>query len=372
MARAQDSVFRARCVRAQGMMAEHHLHYLLVALSSDLLYLTGYFGLPSERPTIMVLPVEGRATMIMPAFELVRLDQEGHEVFYDVAPWSETGDPYALVRKVVGNGRATVAVSDQMWARFLLGIQDALPNGRFVSASPVLESLRMVKDATEIATLMELGGLMDVVFEKLRAIPFDGRTEIELGDDIFQIVKSVGLSPTRAGGVASGPNSASPHHSSGHRRIRHGDALWVELGQGGHLRGYRADKTRCFFVGHQTERYRTVYSVAQQAQEAAFQAVRPGVTCHAVDRAGRAVIEEAGYGAHFPHRLGHGLGLDSHEQPYIVEGSGTVLRPGMVFSDEPGIYVLGEFGIRIEDIVVVTDSGAQRIYKSTHMCVEVE
>jgi Xaa-Pro aminopeptidase len=312
--------------------------------------------------------------MVMPAFESFRLNQEGHEVFYGVQGWEERDDPFALIRKVVGTtdgAGLTIGIGEQMWSVFLLGMQAILPKATHVSASSVLAPLRAVKDAAEIESLLELGRRMDRVFAEVRSLSFAGRTELAVGDDIFQIVKRHGLMPTQPGGVASGPNTASAQHQSVDRPIRQGDAIWVELGQGGSYNGYKADITRCFFVGPRPPEYERVYAVVKEAQETAFQATRPGVQCQAIDRAGRAIIAQAGYGSYFVHRIGHGLGLDTHEPPYMAEGNATPLVAGMVFSDEPGIYIPGQFGVRVEDVLVVTPTGARRLYACTRDCVEV-
>ncbi|MBI4278630.1 MAG: aminopeptidase P family protein [Armatimonadetes bacterium] len=364
------TAFQHRCRRAQEAMAAQNLDGLFATISSDLRYLTGYTGHLTTRLNVFWLPREGTPTLVMPGFETPRLQH--FQVFYDVRGWEETEDPVAIVKGLVGPGRKTIAVSDQFPSLFLLPLGAALADARFVSAGPILTPLRMIKDADEIATLREIGRRMDKVFEETVRLKFSGRAEMQVGYDIFDIVRAHGLNPVRAGGVASGPNSASPHHSSTDRVIQRGDAIWLELGQGGTLNGYLADKTRSVHVGEPTAEYRRVYEVVKAAQEAAFRAIRPGVPCQEIDRTGRRAIASAGYGQYFIHRLGHGLGLDVHEPPYIVGGNTLPLQPGMVFSDEPGIYLPGQFGIRIEDIVTVTATGGERFYASTHDLLVVE
>lgn len=364
-------MYQRRCERAQAIMEERGADWLFVSLSSDMVYLTGINRHPSERLTLFMLPQQGRARMIIPAFEAVKLEVEGHDVFYDVLTWEETDDPVDHVVRAV-EPRATVAVGEQMWSGFLIRIQKMLPEVNYVSAGDILVPLRIRKDEAEIAALQTVGRLMDRVFDDVRALEFAGRTEMEVGADVFDIVRRNGLNPTRAGGVSSGPNSASPHHSSGERTIEEGDAIWIELGQGGGYANYAADMTRAFHVGEPSQKYLEAYRAVQDGFEAAFDAVRPGIPCQDVDRAARKVISDAGFGDYFIHRVGHGLGIDGHEPPWMVEGNTDPVETGMVFSIEPGVYIPGEFGIRIEDIVFVTDDGAQSIYTATRDCVIVQ
>jgi Xaa-Pro aminopeptidase len=349
------------------------IDWLLVPICSDLRYLTGYKAIPLERLTLFLLPKSGVATFLMPQFEVAKLTQEGYEVFYDVSGWEETQDPYALLASIVGvNESHRIAVSDALWSIFLLGAQKVLPKAEFVSAKPVMSELRLRKDAQEIESLRELGRRMDRVAKDAANLRYAGRTEREVGWDIFMLVNEHGLAPTRAGGVASGPNTASAHHMGGNRLIEEGDAVWIELGQGGNWNGYIADMTRVYHVGEPSQEFRDVYEVVKRAQRAARESVRPGVACQDVDRTARRIISEAGFGKYFTHRVGHGLGLEVHEDPYMVEGNERPLVPGMVFSVEPGVYLPDRFGIRIEDIVYVTDEGYGNIYAATHDYVIVQ
>jgi Xaa-Pro aminopeptidase len=348
-------------------MKDVGLDWLFVPICSDLRYLTGYKAVPLERLTLFLLPQEGRASFLMPQFEVSKLQQEKFTIFYDLCPWTETENPYALLKSVVRPGfKGKVAVSDHLWSVFLLGIQTQLPGATFVSATQVMSELRLRKDAEEIGALQELGRRMDSVVSDAAKLRFSGRTEAELGWEIFLLVQKHGLAPTRSGGVASGPNSASAHHSGGDRLICSGDPVWIELGQGGNWGGFIADETRCFHVGEPRDEFRKVYEVVKMAQQAARESIRPGIACEDVDRAARRVIAEAGFGQYFTHRVGHGLGLDVHEEPYMVEGNKRRLEPGMVFSVEPGVYLPGRFGVRIEDIMYVTESGAGNLYTATH------
>ncbi len=364
-------MYQRRCERAQEMMKEKGIDWLFVSLSSDMVYLTGINRHPSERLTLLMVPREGRPKMIIPAFEAVKLEVEGHEIFYDVLTWDETDDPIAHVADAV-SADATVAVGEKMWSGFLIKIQEVLPEASYVDASDVLVPLRIRKDDAEISALQRVGELMDLVFTDVCSLRFAGRTEVEVGGDVFDIARQHGLNPTRAGGVSAGPNSASPHHASGQYTIEEGDAIWVELGQGGGYDNYAADMTRAFHVGEPSEKYIQAYRAVLAGFNAAFEAARPGVTCQDVDRAARQVISDAGFGDYFIHRVGHGLGIDGHEPPWMVEGNTDLVETGMVFSVEPGVYIPGEFGIRVEDIVYVTDDGARSIYTATRDWVVVQ
>jgi Xaa-Pro aminopeptidase len=220
-----------------------------------------------------------------------------------------------------------------------------------------------VKDDEEVELLRTVALAADEAFADLLELPFAGRRELDVADVVRERLVERGHETTDFAIVASGPNGASPHHGAGERTIESGDAVVLDFG--GTREGYYSDITRTVFVGEPQEEHRAVYEVVRSAQQAAFDAVRPGATAQEVDRAARGVISEAGYGERFVHRTGHGIGLDLHEPPYIVEGNETLLEPGMTFSDEPGIYLPGRFGVRIEDQVVVTTNGAERLNEAS-------
>ncbi len=365
------SIFQDRCKKAQTKMQETGIDYLFVSVGSDLFYLTGYSKKPSERLTLFLLPKDGEPSMVTAKFEAARLANV--DQFYTVHTWNDTEDPMTILRTLVSsNKKVTIGIDDQIWGIFVLRMQSTLPEANFVSAGPVLSQLRMTKDSHEVGRLREMGRKMDKVYEQVTQLKFSGSSELDLADQIQEIVKKQGLKPKYPADVASGPNGASPHHSSSGRKIGKSDGIWMELGCGGHVDGYWADKTRSVQVTPNTDRFRKVYEIVKKAQQGAFEAIRPGVTCESIDAVGREIITKAGYGEYFTHRLGHGLGLDIHEPPYIVQGNLLHLQEGMVFSDEPGIYLPGEFGIRIEDIVVVTKDGAERLYDSTHELITVK
>lgn len=351
-----NAIYRARMERAKEEMARQNVDFLFVTPSSDLTYLLGYPAHASERLTLLCVPRDGEPFVVAPTLEASRLHRRRDIV--DVHRWEETESPAELVARLVeGAEGAAVGISDQTWAVFLLRLQQALPETSFTSGNTVLRELRMIKDAQEIELLHQAGVRADRAWERfVTTSTLAGRSERDVAGDIRGLMSDEGLEPGGFLIVGSGPNSASPHHMTSDRVIQVGDSVVFDFGSP--YQHYYSDITRTVHVGEPSDEFRRVYDVVLQANQAARAAVRPGVTCEAIDRAARDVIEQAGYGEYFIHRLGHGLGLDGHEEPYMVEGNVLPLVPGMVFSDEPGIYIEGRFGVRIEDILVCTEDGA--------------
>jgi Xaa-Pro aminopeptidase len=340
-------------------MADRGVDVALLSVGADLPYFTGYEAMPLERLTMLVLPVDAPATLVVPRLEAPRVGVLGG--VFEVRAWDETEDPVEIVAGLAA-GAATIAVGDQTWSVFLLRLQERLA-ASFRPASRLTRQLRMRKDPSEVECLRAAGAAADRVAARLDALRFTGRTEREVAALVAGWLVDEGHERASFAIVGSGPNGASPHHESGDRVISAGDAIVVDFG--GRLSGYHSDTTRAFFVGEPSGMTAEVFSVVHRAQEAAVADVRPGVAASAVDAAARTVIEEAGYGPYFVHRTGHGIGLDVHEDPYIVEGNSLVLEEGMTFSIEPGIYLPGEFGVRIEDIVAVTRDGVERLNTSS-------
>jgi D-alanyl-D-alanine dipeptidase len=349
--------YAARRAATGEAAAEAGLAGLLVTPGPDLAYLTGHEPPPLERLTLLILRPERDPALVVP--ELERPAAEGAPGIAGVAleAWRDGEDPYELAARLLGAGR--YAVTDQTWASHLLGLGHATADCLFVAAGAVLPLLRAVKDEDEIALLRAAGRGADASFEEILGVAFEGRRELDIAAELEGLLRRHGHQRVDFTIVGSGPNGASPHHEAGDRRIERGDAVVLDFG--GRAGGYCSDITRTVFVGGPSPEQLEVYEVVRAAQQAAFEAVRPGVAAQDVDRAARAVISRAGFGERFVHRTGHGIGLEIHEPPYIVEGELTPLRPGMTFSDEPGIYLPGRFGVRIEDQVVVTTSGAERL-----------
>jgi Xaa-Pro aminopeptidase len=342
---------------------------LLLTPGPDLRYVTGYDAHQLERLTCLALPADGDPFLVVPRLELPAAQASPAGAFsLEMIPWDETDDPYELVARRLGPV-SSVGLSDRMWAMMVLRFRAALPAARQGLASAALRDLRSRKTPAEVAALGEAGAAIDRVHAALPGWLRPGRTELEVAADVAAAISDEGHARTDFVIIASGPNAASPHHEPSGRVLRPGDAVVVDIG-GTMPSGYCSDCTRVYAVGSPPAEFTAYYEVLRDAQEAACAAVRPGVTAEAVDAAARAPITAAGYGPKFVHRTGHGIGLETHEDPYIVAGNAEPLAPGMAFSVEPGIYP-GPHGARIEDIVVCTEQGYERLNHVTRELVVV-
>lgn len=352
------SVYRDRLQRAQAELSARGIDYLFVGPSSDLFYLFGFDAHLSERLNLLIIPRDGEPTYVVPVLESFLVQDRSS--LAAISAWEETDKPTELVARVIGDAAGkSIAVSDTLWSVFLLRLQDALPGASWSSAVDVMRALRVSKDAYEIEMMREVSKRTDEAWhEFVEGGPISGLTETQTMERLQALMAKRGLKGG-FGICASGPNSASPHHHTGDRVIQPGDVVIFDWG--GTLEGYKSDITRTVVIGEPTDEFRKVYEIVLRANQATFDVVKPGVACQDLDRAARSVITEAGYGPYFLHRVGHGLGLDVHEEPYLVEGNSMPLAEGMIFSDEPGIYLEGKFGIRIEDAVVCTKDGAERL-----------
>lgn len=367
---SEDFDYRGRCDRARALMKAKGVDYLFITISPDLRYLTGYQTWLLPRITLFVLPKDDVPFMLVPSFEASKLEAIGFP--YEIVTWTETKDPIDVLRSRLGlsaDAHVTIGVADTMWSLFLLPLMGAFRTAAYKLASEVLAPLRMIKDPQEISCLRKAQSMVMEGLNRLAEEPFSGRTEHEIAERLRELCEEVGLEVMGLAIVASGPNAAFPHYHFGERVIVPGDVVLFDAG--GAFKGYRADISRSFHVGLPSEEFLAVYEIVRQAQEHAIRASEPGVTCEAVDQAGRAVIEAAGYGEFFTHRIGHGIGLEEHEQPYLVNGNKQLLVPGVIHSVEPGIYLPGRFGVRIEDLVVVTESGAERLGEMSRELVVV-
>ncbi|MEV6608442.1 Xaa-Pro peptidase family protein [Kutzneria sp. NPDC051319] len=364
---------RDRFRRAAEAAASAGVDALLVSPGSDLRYLLGAGGSSFERLTCLVLPAAGSAAE--PALVVPKLEQPGYAgvpteaLGVHVATWVDGEDPYRLVADLLKGTAKSMAVTDMMPALHALGLRDAVPDARQGLAGPVLRELRMRKDDGEIEALRKAGAAIDRVHARMGEWLRPGRTEAEVGADIAAAIVEEGHEVAEFVIVGSGPNGASPHHGVSDRVIEAGDVVVVDIG-GPVPEGYNSDSTRTYSVGVPGfDDVMDTYAVLKNAQQAAVDAAGPGVTAEAVDAAARDVIADAGFGEYFVHRTGHGIGLDVHEDPYIVSGNDLVLEVGMAFSVEPGIYLPGRWGARIEDIVVVSEEGAVRLNTRPHELV---
>ena len=351
--------YEARMTRAVDQAADAGLNGLLVAPGPDLLYLTGYMPVAiTERLTLLVLDREAAPAMILPSLEHGDAEAATGTRGIALIDWSDGQDPYAAIAPALDPVGA-YAISDTAWALQVLGLQRELPGLRLRSMSAVLPMLRAIKDGAEIARLAAAGAAADACFEALLGVRFAGRTENDVAADLARLLLDHGHSQVDFTVVGSGPNGANPHHEAGDRTIADGDMVVLDFG--GLKDGYGSDTSRTVHVGREpTDEEVKVHDLVRLAQQAGFEAVRPGASCQDVDRAAREVIAAGGYGDRFLHRTGHGIGTTTHEPPYMVEGETRPLQPGMCFSIEPGVYLAGRFGVRIEDIVVVGEDGHGR------------
>jgi len=358
-----------RLTAARRLGLEAGLDALLVGVGADLRYLTGYPAMPLERLTMLVLPMAGDWALVAPRLEATpaRGCPPAAAGVLPVVTWDEADDAHALVAGMVRaaaprpTAEPRIAVSDDLPARHLLRLGDRLPGARLQLASPILGRLRIVKDADEIALLTAAAQAADRVVAQIAGGHLVGRTEADVSREVRERLIAEGHEEAHFAIVGSGPNSASPHHEASDRVIEAGEPIVLDIG--GTIDGYGSDITRTLWVTGgdpergPDERFRHLFAVLHGAQAAATRAVRPGITPEAVDAAARDPIEAEGFGEAFFHRTGHGIGLEGHEDPYIIAGNREPLREGMAFSVEPGIYLVGEYGARIEDIVVCGPDG---------------
>lgn len=362
------AMFVERTDRVRRRMADLGVDVVLLSVGPDLPYLTGYEAMPLERLTMLVLPRDGEATLVVPGLEAPRV-VERPDVF-TLRAWGETEDPIAIVADLVGTA-AQVAIGDRTWARFVVELQGALPAASWRRASTVVGPLRATKDPAEVEALRRAGAAADRVAAALQAgeIPLVGRTEADVSAELGRRLLAEGHHRVNFAIVAAGENAASPHHEPGSRVIRAGEVVLCDFGgtmRGDDGLGYCSDITRCVHLGEPPAELAEAYAVLRDAQAAAVAAATVGTPCEDVDAAARGPITEAGWGERFIHRTGHGIGIEEHEDPYIVAGNTDPLEAGHAFSIEPGIYVPGRFGLRLEDIVVATAAGPDPLNRADH------
>jgi Xaa-Pro aminopeptidase len=352
---SKNSVFERRWERARGRMEKAGIGALILSPASDLRYLTGFSGHASDRLTCFLLAAK-EAFFLYPGFEKSGINAELLDMAYCI-PCFDGDDPHGALASLVKDAGGLIAVDSRMWSGDLLALQEKLPKSRWLNASVILSPLRMLKDDEEYRLLREAQLLAGQALSDLYKWGLEGRTEKEAAARLTEFCARAGLDKAGWGPtVGSGPNGANPHHGSSDKIIARGDPVVIDFG--GVYCGYQADMTRTPVIGKAGGEFKEVYQAVLRANEAALQAARPGLPCEQVDAAARSVIQQAGYGEFFTHRLGHGIGLDIHEDPYMVKGNALPLAAGMSFSDEPGIYLPGKFGVRIEDILFMKDGGA--------------
>ncbi len=352
-----------RIARVRERMGELGIDALLLSHGADLPWLTGYRAMPLERLTLLVLPLAGEPVLVVPGLEAPRVATAPD--LFTVRSWTDTEDPIALVGSVVARlgPHPRLAVSDRAWAGSLLALQATVPGADWTTASTVTSPIRAVKDPTELAALRAAGAAADRVAAELQAgaIGLVGRRESDVSAELAARLVAEGHAHVNFAIVGSGPNAASPHHEPGDRVIGPGETVVCDFGGTLSLDGevgYCSDITRTVVTGEPSGEVLECYEVLRTAQESAVRSAAAGVPAEAVDRVAREVIEASGLGDRFVHRTGHGIGIEEHEDPYLVAGNTTVLQPGHAFSVEPGIYLPGRFGMRLEDIVVIGEDGA--------------
>lgn len=368
--RFSTDVYASRLRAAASTAADAGLAGLVITPGYDLRYLVGSRAQTFERLTALVLPADGEATIVVPRLELAALKESAvPELGLTVRDWVDGDDPYALVGEALGGAPVKSAVTDSMPALHLLPLAEVL-GAVPVLATDVLRRLRMIKDPAEIDALRNAGAAIDRVHARVPDFLVPGRTEADVAADIAEVIVAEGHSEVAFIIVGSGPHGADPHHECSDRELRAGDIVVVDIG-GPYEPGYNSDSTRTYSIGEPDADIARRYAVLQRAQRAAVDAVRPGVTAEQVDAAARDVLAAEGLADAFVHRTGHGIGLSVHEEPYIVAGNTLTLEEGMAFSVEPGIYFPGEWGARIEDIVIVTADGAEPVNNRPHELVVV-
>ena len=353
-----------RLTKVRSALSAEELDAIFITPGSDLRYLTGYDALPLERLTCLAITSAPGAKLIVPRLELPAAQQHSLDQFdIEIIAWDETDDPIALLQSVTGS-IATAAVNDAMWAQKALGIQDSF-NAKVKPAGTLLSDIRAIKDDAEIAAIAEAGAAIDEVHRNMSAWLRPGRTEREVARDIAEAILASGHQRVDFVIVASGPNGASPHHESSDRVIGVGEPVVVDIG-GTMPSGYCSDCTRMYVCGEPPTDFLKHFEVLLKAQEHAVDAVSAGMSGAEADLLARVILQANGLGEFFVHRTGHGLGLDTHEEPYIVASNHEPLVAGNVFSIEPGFYIPGKFGARIEDIVALTADGLVNFNNTSH------
>jgi Xaa-Pro aminopeptidase len=368
--------YAARLDRVRAAMAGAGVDTLLLSVGGDLPWLIGYQAMDLPRLTMLVVPRDGHATLVIPNLEVPRVVPRGDA--FTVRGWAETEDPVGIVVDLAGR-TGQVAVGDQTWGRYVIELVDRLPGApRFRRATDVIGPLRQAKEPGEIEALRAAAAAADRVAAQLQGgeVPLVGRTEAEVSADLSRRLLAEGHSHVNFAIVAAGENASSPHHEAGPRVIRAGEVVLCDFGgvypPSEHEPGYCSDITRCVWTGEPDPAFAELYAVLFEAQAAGVDAASVGTPAEDVDRTTRKIIGDAGYGGYFIHRTGHGIGLFEHEDPYIVEGNRAPLAAGNAFSIEPGIYVPGRWGARLEDIVVATEAGPEPLNRVEHALVSVE
>lgn len=362
--RFDSDVYRTRVARAAELTAGAGLDALIVSPGPDLRYLIGSRAETFERLTALVIGADGTARLVVARLELASVrESAAADLGIEIVDWVDGQDAHGLALTGLPD-HPRLAVSDAMPALHLVPIAqrvDATP----ALATAVLRELRMIKDDAEIEALRRAGAAIDGVHARMGEWLRPGRTEKDVADDIAAAIVAEGHTGAEFVIVGSGPHGADPHHEFSDRVIEPDDIVVIDIG-GPVEPGYNSDSTRTYCFAPPPVEIADAYAALQEAQARAVESVRPGVTAESIDAAARDLLRERGLAENFIHRTGHGIGLSVHEEPYIVGGNDLILRPGMAFSVEPGVYFAGHWGARIEDIVVVTEDGHDALNVRPH------
>ena len=356
-------------------MVQAGVDSLLLSVGPDMPWLIGYDAMPLERLTMLVVPVDGPATLVIPEFEVPRVHQ--HPEVFSTLGWGETENPVDIVAQLA-KGSATAAIGDHTWSRFLVALQHEMSSTSWVSSGTVTGKLRASKEPHEIERLQAAASGVDRIAAALQAgeIPLIGRTEAEVSADLGKRILAEGHAKVNFAIVAAGENASSPHHHPGDRVIRPGEVVLCDFG--GTTKepvgepGYCSDLTRCVYTGQPPQEFVEANDALQDAQAKAVDAAVVDVAAQSVDQVARDRLAEADLDQWFLHRLGHGIGVEAHEDPYLVSGNENPLAAGNAFSIEPGFYIADKWGARIEDIVVSTDEGPRALNTVSHDLAIVE
>lgn len=351
-----------RISRVQGLMDELNVDYLLVGPTSNMFYLTGKKTVADERLQLIIIPKKGTPVILLPEMYREKFRELELGGFFKLKYWKDNENPYSQLRLALAQRASKVAVDEQLWAGHFLNIMDYFGKAEYIGASGILGVLKICKDPAEIELMLAAGKIIDKVMSEMIDLIKPGITERKLAHIIEKQIQEAGADDIAFKPiVASGSNSALPHHSPTDRELQAGEFVVVDFGAV--YKGYCSDMTRTFFLGKANSRQREIYNVVKAAYEAGYREAVKGKKIEDLDLAVRNVIARAGYGKYFIHRTGHGIGIEVHEDPYIMEGNANLLENGMAFSIEPGIYIPGEFGIRLENIVVVNDASPRELNK---------
>ena len=355
--------YERRISKVRSAMVSQSVDTVLLSVGHDLPYLTGYTAMPLERLTMLALHRGGTPLLFVPRLEAPRVAEMPG--LFEIVPWDETVEPLDLVAAAC-SGSSTIAIGDQTWARFLVGLSHRLPGVRWERAVDVVGDLRMRKSSAEVEALRAAAEAVDAIAAELQSghIPLIGRTEAEVSADLSQRILARGHQKVNFAIVAAGENAASPHHHPGSRVIQPDEVVLCDFG--GTMNGYCSDITRCVVTGEIPSEVADAYEVLMSAQSAGVAAGQIGVRCEEVDSTTRQIITEGGYGEYFVHRTGHGIGMEEHEDPYMVSGDVRLIEEGFAYSVEPGIYIPNTWGLRLEDIVVATAEGPLSLNQADH------